>query len=105
MATVVPVEVSEKLALVDGELGPNEERISDAIPPLGKPETHKRLWFQKPKHYDPKDIATQVYQLKPWSTKGYSILTADSQASTITLILHLSINLAMTGESSCLNSR
>lgn len=58
MATVVPGNVSEKLILADEiEIGPNEER---AIPPLGKPEEHKRLWFLRSKQHDPNDIATQV---------------------------------------------
>ncbi|KAI1391690.1 MFS general substrate transporter [Hypoxylon trugodes] len=59
MTTVVPVGVSEKLHLADDELGPDEERIDNAIPPLGKPETHRRFWFQKSKHRNPDDIATQ----------------------------------------------
>ncbi|KAI1206841.1 MFS general substrate transporter [Annulohypoxylon truncatum] len=60
MATVVPLEVSEKLTLADdAELGPNEERTADAIPPLGTLETHKRFWFQKTKQHSLTDIATQ----------------------------------------------
>ncbi|KAI0883073.1 MFS general substrate transporter [Annulohypoxylon maeteangense] len=59
MATVIPIEISEKLTPDDAEFGPNEERIDDAIPPLGALETHKRLWFQKSKQHNPNDIATQ----------------------------------------------
>ncbi|KAI1763277.1 MFS general substrate transporter [Hypoxylon sp. FL1150] len=60
MATVIPGKVSEKAILADEiEFGPNEEATADVIPPLGKPEEHKRLWFQKSKQYDPNDIATQ----------------------------------------------
>ncbi|KAI1414421.1 MFS general substrate transporter [Hypoxylon sp. FL1857] len=60
MATVIPEQKSEKLILAeDAELGPSEERIADAIPPLGKPESQKKLWFQRSKHYNLDDIATQ----------------------------------------------
>lgn len=61
MATVVPSLVFEKSALADdAEFGPDEERIDDAVPPLGKPEARKKFWFQKSKDYDPDGIATQV---------------------------------------------
>ncbi|KAI1135563.1 MFS general substrate transporter [Hypoxylon sp. FL0543] len=60
MATVIPVEISEKLALAeDAELGPSEERIDETTPPLGKPESPKRLWFQRSKQHNLDDIATQ----------------------------------------------
>ncbi|KAL7625869.1 hypothetical protein AAE478_005092 [Parahypoxylon ruwenzoriense] len=50
MATVIPIDISEKSILADdNEFGPQEERISDAIPPLGKSQTNKRLWFQRTK--------------------------------------------------------
>ncbi len=61
MATVVPSLVFEKSALTDdAEFGPDEERIDDAVPPLGKPEARKKFWFQRSKDYDPDAIATQV---------------------------------------------
>lgn len=62
MATVIPGNVSEKVILADEiEIGPNDEDgVTGAIPPLGKPKEHKRLWFQKSKQYNPNDIATQV---------------------------------------------
>ncbi|KAK6954565.1 hypothetical protein Daesc_004532 [Daldinia eschscholtzii] len=57
MATVIPVEISEKAALADdAELGPSEERISD---PLGNPEATTKFWFQTSKHYNLNDVATQ----------------------------------------------
>ncbi|KAI0376673.1 MFS general substrate transporter [Hypomontagnella monticulosa] len=60
MATVLPSAVSEKAALAeDTELGPDEERIAYAVPPLGKPQVNKRFWFQRSEDYDPNDIATQ----------------------------------------------
>ncbi|KAI0158041.1 MFS general substrate transporter [Hypoxylon sp. FL1284] len=59
MATVMPEKISEKAALAEEVEFGSDERIDDAIPPLGKPEEHKRLWFQKSKQYDPNDIATQ----------------------------------------------
>ncbi|KAI1091747.1 MFS general substrate transporter [Rostrohypoxylon terebratum] len=60
MATVIPVEISEKQILAnDAELGPSEERISNVVPPLGTLETQKRLWFQKSKQNNLNDIATQ----------------------------------------------
>lgn len=61
MATVIPIEISEKSVIADGaELGPSEERIADVVPPLGTLETHKRLWFQRSKQHNLNDIATQV---------------------------------------------
>ncbi|KAI0891232.1 MFS general substrate transporter [Annulohypoxylon nitens] len=60
MATVIPIEISEKSIIADGtELGPSEERIADVVPPLGTLETHKRLWFQRSKQHNLNDIATQ----------------------------------------------
>ncbi|KAI1452391.1 MFS general substrate transporter [Annulohypoxylon moriforme] len=60
MATVIPTEISEKLNLADdAELGPNEERIADVVPPLAIPETYKRFWFQKSKQRNLNDVATQ----------------------------------------------
>ncbi|KAI1103501.1 MFS general substrate transporter [Jackrogersella minutella] len=60
MATVIPTEISEKLTLVDdAEHGPSEERIADVVPPLGRLQTHKRLWFQKSREHNLNDIATQ----------------------------------------------
>ncbi|KAI0835217.1 MFS general substrate transporter [Hypoxylon sp. FL0890] len=60
MATVIPVEISEKqVPAEDAGPGPSEERIDDAIPPLGKLESHKKLWFQRSKQHNLDDIATQ----------------------------------------------
>ncbi|XDG01627.1 hypothetical protein ABKA04_001242 [Annulohypoxylon sp. FPYF3050] len=60
MATVIPIEISEKSIIADdAELGPSEERIADVVPPLGTLETHKRLWFQRSKQHSLNDIATQ----------------------------------------------
>ncbi|KAF3056434.1 hypothetical protein GL218_06412 [Daldinia childiae] len=59
MATVIPVQISEKSILADdAELGPSEERIAEAVPQLGNPEVTK-LWFQKAKQHNLDDVATQ----------------------------------------------
>ncbi|KAI0135881.1 MFS general substrate transporter [Daldinia grandis] len=60
MATVIPVEISEKSVLADdAELGPSEERVAEVVPPLGTPKLTKKFWFQKAKQCSLDDIATQ----------------------------------------------
>lgn len=63
MATVIPVEISEKSILADdGEREPSEGRIAEVVHPLAKPEVTKKFWFQKVKQCSLDNVATQVYQ-------------------------------------------
>ncbi|KAH9904945.1 MFS general substrate transporter [Xylariomycetidae sp. FL2044] len=62
MATVVPDQISTGKELISDEVeyGSGEKAAQpSAIPPLGKPQLVKKLWFQKSKKQDIDAIATQ----------------------------------------------
>ncbi|KAI1078755.1 MFS general substrate transporter [Whalleya microplaca] len=66
MATVIPEQVPEKALFADCvEFEPTKDRDVDSIPALGKPETRRKLWFQRSKKYNLEGIATQpsVYDI------------------------------------------